>query len=448
VVLRPDEIPGQPPRPKVHASAARPKESPEATALPENEAEWMKFDVIILGDVEPAALRDPDLQALKRFVEDRAGTLIVIAGPRYMPHAYGNTPLAELLPVTFKAEEKPDAYAASPEERFHVELTPEGRDHVVTQLKVDPDDKLPDENLKVWKSLPDIRWRHPGTTAKEGAMVLAYAMPPSPPDFLTAKPEQEVPDEKTLEQRRQFVRERALIAVHQAALGRVMFLSTDHTWRLRYRVGDTHHHRFWGQVLRWATSEKLAAGTSLVKIGTDRPRYSGHTPVRVRAKITQADFTPVVSDDVAAVVYAGDKPVLRKKMDYVPKSQGLYTADLGQLDGGTYRVELEAPAAQPLLASEGADKVSTEFFVEPSIPAEQVELSANRGLLERVASLTGGRVADPAQADDALAALNPAVLIQRQQPWQWEIWNSWPLLVLIVLLGGAEWLLRKRARLA
>ncbi|HPD13970.1 MAG TPA: hypothetical protein PLE19_03430 [Planctomycetota bacterium] len=442
VVLHPDEIPGQPPRPRVHASAARPKDEPEATHLPENEAEWMKFDVIVLGDVEPEALKDEHMKALRRFVEDRAGTLIVIAGPRHMPHAYANTPLADLLPVTLKADAQPEPWLRSPDDSFRIELTPEGREHVITRLKVDPA-----ESLEVWASLPDLHWRHPIATTKEGAMVLAYALPPTPPDFLRPKADSEVPSEEVIRQRQQFIREHALLAIHNAALGRVMFLATDHTWRLRYRVGDTHHHRFWGQVLRWATADKLPAGTSLVKLGTDRPRYSPDQPVRVRARLTQPDLTPIQSDDVFAVVTQADKVVLRKKMEFVPRSQGLYNADLGKLDGGTYRVELEAPAAKGLLAAENVEKVATDFYVEPAIPAEQIELSANRGLLESIASLTNGAVADVAHAADALAALRePRLLLPDRR--EWSLWNSWPLLALIIALGGAEWFIRKRARLA
>jgi len=454
VVLHPDEIPDQPPRRRVHASAARPKDEPEATALPENEAEWMKFDVIVLGDVEPSALKEADQKALKRFVEDRAGTLIVIAGPRHMPHAYANSPLADILPVTLRkpdeaqpAQGDPD-WLRSPDDAFRIELTPEGRDHVITRLKVDPA-----ENLQTWASLPDLRWRHPIATTKEGAVVLAYALPPNPPDYVkapepeTRNPRPETAAAEAAAQRQQFIREHALVVTHHAALGRVLFLATDHTWRLRYRVGDTHHHRFWGQVLRWATADKLPAGTNLVKLGTDRPRYSADQPVRLRAKLTQPDLTPVKSDDVAAVVYLGDKPVLRRKLDLIPNSQGIYAADLGRFDGGTYRIELDAPAAKPLLAAEGAEKVAVEFFVEPALPIEQVELSANRGLLERIATLTNGAVADPANPSDALAALGPPTLTLTDRR-QWSLWNSWPLLLLIVALAGTEWFLRKRARLA
>ncbi|MFW6108282.1 MAG: hypothetical protein ACOC8D_00570 [bacterium] len=441
VLLEPDLIPGQDPRPTIHAAAARAKEDPEATAPPEDEGEWMKFDVIVLGDVEPSALPEKDLEAVRKFVVERGGTLIVVAGPRYMPHAYADTPLGDILPATFEKIDEPDAYLPAPDEEFTVALTPEGRASVITRLRVDPD-----ENLETWKALPRLHWRHPLTRAKQGATVLAYAMPATPPDFMAPVEGTRVPAEETLEKRRAFVRDNALIALHNAALGQVLFFSFDRTWRLRYRVGDTLHHKLWGQVLRWATADKLPEGTSYVKVGTTRPRYGPHEPVQVRAKLVQPDYTPVTDAEATALIYRGDKLVLRKKLDYVPNSLGIYSATLGQLPGGTYRYELEAPAAEKLLAAEGVDKVSTEFFVESAIPVEQVELAADRGLLEGLARLTGGRVAEPHRAEDALAALGQGVLKHRERR-QWALWDSWPLLVLIVVLAGAEWFLRKRVRL-
>ena len=441
VLLHPDTIPGQPPRPKVHASAARAKQECEATAPPENEAEWMKFDVIFLGDVGPSVLRDDDLAAIKKFVTERAGTLIVIAGPRHMPHAYPDTPLADMLPVSFHGLDGGETHLAPAEKTFHIALTAEGRDHVITRLQVDPQ-----ENLATWNSFPELFWRHPMPRAKEGATVLAYALPPTPPEFLTPTRAHEIPDEDTIRQRRQFVRDNALVSLQKVALGQVLFLSFDRTWRLRYRVGDTHHHKFWGQVLRWATADKLPAGTTYVKVGSDRPRYPADANVRVRAKITQTDYTPVVSDDVHARIFDGDQLVLKKKMTYVANSLGMFRADLGQLAPGKYRFELDAPEAKQILAGENADKAETKFSVIKTIPDEEIELSADRGLLEKLANLTGGLVAVPPRALDTVAAFGPGTL-RRSEPRQWSLWDSWPLLILVVLIAGAEWLLRKRARL-
>jgi len=444
VLLEPDRIAGVPPTPKIEASASRPIEEVEASALPKDEVEWMKFDVILLGDVGPKFMTEETLRILRKFVADRGGTLIVVAGPNYMPHYFGDSALADLLPVTFKKSEQP--IQASPEKLFHLALTSEGRESVILRQKVNPE-----ENAEVWDSLPDIYWRHPILQTKEGATVLAYALPPAAPSFMTAKPADgataAAPTEDVQRERRAFEREHALIAYHNLAVGKVMFLAFDHTWRLRYRVGDTYHHRFWGQILRWATANKLPAGTETVKLGTDRTRYTPNAPVRVQAKLAKKDFTPIVSNDVGVSVYKGQQLVLSRKLDYIKDSAGMYAAELGEFESGTYRVELEAPPARLVLAEENVDKVVTEFSVDPSMPAEQAELVPDRGLLSRLANLTGGAVADPSHAQRVLSSLGP-VTEKETEKREYVIWDSWPLLALIVLAATAEWLLRKKVGLA
>ena len=445
VLFQPDRIEGVPQPPRVEASVARPIEEVEANALPKDEAEWMKFDVIILGDVGPKYLGEEPQRILRKFVTDRGGTLIVIAGQTYMPHVYAGTAFADLLPAILQRTEQP--ILAGPEKTFRIALTAEGRENVIMRQEVNPD-----ENLEIWNAVPDIYWRHPILNTKEGATVLAYALPPSPPDFLPRKVSAEEAaanplDEEAQRKRRNYERQNALLSYQSVAMGQVMLLSFDHTWRLRYRTGDTYHHRFWGQILRWATANKLPAGTETVKLGTDRTRYGPHAPVRVRAKLGQKDYTPIKSNDVAVNVFAGDQPVLRKQMQYLEDSPGMYVADLGEMPAGTYRVELEAPAARAVLAEQNVSKVVTEFSVEPSIPAEQTELVPDRGFLGRLASLTGGTLADPAHAETVLSSLGKPTEVQIEKH-EYVIWDSWPLLVVMVLVATAEWLLRKKVGLA
>jgi hypothetical protein len=415
-------------------------------------------------------IRKEQLDAVRKFVVDRAGTLIVIAGPRFMPQAYAGTVLEELLPATFRPAQAADTPAPGPEgdpkrddsrlgasSRFRIELTAEGRDSVIMRQEVDPA-----ENLKVWSSIPEIYWRYPILEAKAAATVLAYAMPPEAPPFSQGPPD--AAEGVGGPQQRQFERQRALILTQQVAMGQVMCLTFDQTWRLRYRVGDTYHHKFWGQVLRWATAGKLPAGTPFVKLGADKPRYAPGGHVTVRAKIVRKDFSPVVSGDVAVNVFStnnsgqqqgtpsaiqgvGGARLLRKKLDYQADSPGIYSADLGELPGGSYRIELDAPEAGPILALDGVDKVATAFSVDPSAPAELIELSPDRGLLSRLASLTGGEVFDPPAAARAIDTLRPATLTRHEQR-QYVFWDSWPLLALIMILVTVEWLLRKKAGLA
>jgi hypothetical protein len=462
VLLEPDRIAGAEAKDnrRIPACASRDERAVEATALPGNVTarmrgrqreeeilrEWMKFDVVILGDVAPRLLRGEDLKAIQEFVTKRGGTLVVIAGRRYMPAAYAGTDVPDLLPVVFDpvaggSKGQPRDIAA-PEDTFHVALTAEGCQSII--MRQSPHRE---ESLRIWDSLPPLYWRYPIVRTKTGATTLAYALPADPPDYMTAKAGSG--DEHALARRREFEDTHALLSVHNVAAGRVMFLAFDRTWRLRYRVGDTRHHKFWGQVLRWATADKLPAGSRCVRLGTDQTRYAPDDDIRVRAMIVRPDFTPVRSDSAFVKVYFGDRFVLRRKLRYLPHSAGRYEADLGTLPGGSYRVELECPEAAGILAADkasGLEKVAVGFAVEPRVPDEQVRLAADRGGLDRLAAWSRGVVTDPPGAANVLQRLGKGTELRYEKD-DYTLWDSWPLLVLILAVATSEWLLRKRVGL-
>ncbi|MDP6544218.1 MAG: hypothetical protein QGH60_09525 [Phycisphaerae bacterium] len=436
VLLQPDHITGEPDRPTIHASATRPKAASEATALPKNKEEWLKFDVVILGDLPPSVLDEETLEILKALVDDRGGTLICIAGRGYMPHAYGRTVLAELLPVRFI----PGVAEKMPEDVFKIALTPEGKNHIITRQDTDPE-----TNAKIWNSLPKIYWRRPIIDSKPGAAVLAYARADGEPTMEDAVSTAE----RTLQMAKiiKYQRSRALVSAHTVGTGSVMFVGFDRTWRMRYRVGDTYHHKFWGQVLRWATSDRLRSGTNRVKLGADRSRYGSQSPVRIRANIINKDLAPVKDADATIAVYCNEKLVLRRELLGEKGSPGRYSADLGKLPGGAYRVVLGGNTVTKILAEEGqADSVSTEFSVDSTLSAEQVELTADRGMARRLASKSGGRVFEANEVKKILRLL-AAKTDEKELPAQFPLWDSWWLLIALLMLAGGEWFTRKRAGL-
>ncbi len=434
LLFHPDQITGitnQTPR---AASAAPDQTEVEATLLPVNEEEWMKFDVIILGDVDPQDLGQENLGILRKYVLNRGGSLIVLAGSRYMPHAYARTPLTEILPVVFKPSNRPLLNA--PEEEFRLTLTAEGRNTVFMKLDDDAE-----RNLAAWNNVPDLHWRHGFMTAKEGASVLAYATIPRPASTgLT-----HVPDTETLLKQQELERSNPLLMTHHAGFGSVLLFGFDHSWRLRYRKGDLYHHKFWGQILRWATSDRIATGSSSIRIGTSLPRYAVGSPVRILARLATPRFMPIVNAAPHVTIWTGDRKVLRRQLIYRPESPGIYAADVGALPEGRYRVELEK-ADLGELAAPLTQPVSAEFSVTAEMDSERVELAADRGLLTSVAALTAGKVLEPTDLDSLIERLGPAT-VSLTERHQIDLWDSWPWFILILALLTAEWMLRKRVRL-
>ncbi len=466
----------------IPASATAEEDRIEATALPgdvtgkmtaaqraeEIRTEWLKFDTVILGDVDPDDLRSEDHEALADFLAQRGGTLIVIAGPEHVPHRWSEQPLAEMLPVRFPPAEKiraaleahPDESRrpkkdhplpiAQDEEAFRMQPTAEGLAHEITRQE-----QTTQANREAWQQFPEVYWRHPYLSAKASARVLVFAMPVEPPELFTEQAARDAAESPAarrewVARRRQFQADNALVTVQNIGHGRVLFLSFDRTWRMRYRIGDTRHHKFWGQVMRWAHADRLSAGSRTVRLGTDRPRYQPGQPVRVQAQLLDEQFAPVTDADVHAKVFDAEGRLLRRvQMPYLPDSAGRYSAQLAPLDPGFWRIELDSERASALLASddEYADRtVSVRLAVAAETPEEMVDLAAEPAGLSLLASATNGRILAADEVPTAAGLMGPPSQVHVETN-DYRIWDSWPLLVLILAVAAAEWLTRKKAGL-
>src|SRR5207237_1645572 len=65
------------------------------------------YDCIVLGDVSPAQLPPADRQRLEKYVAERGGSLIIVAGKRYMPTAYPDVPADPRLAEAVKDDMDP-----------------------------------------------------------------------------------------------------------------------------------------------------------------------------------------------------------------------------------------------------------------------------------------------------------------------------------------------------
>ena len=380
--------------------------------FPKKRKTMFSWDTIILGDVDPASFSSEDLANLEAFVNDRGGTMIVIAGRRFMPAAYGKPPFGPVLPII--PEPSADAHAAElPPEGFPLKLTTDAREHTIFRLS--PDEQ---ENLKTWEELPKMMWYAPVKQTKPGTLVWAYAG---------------IGDAAT------DVRKRPVIASHAYGLGRVFYMGSDGTWRWRYKVADKYFHQFWGQVILWATSGKLPVGTDRVKLGTDKFEYIDGEDVIVRVRVLTDDKSPMADAMVRATLTRkkDDSEFATMRMEYLPQSGGHYETAFADVPTGSYTLRLKIPGMEEELKN-----VSTDVNVKDAPTRELTDLSADAGFMKELASRTGGR----AFALDELARLPEAL---RPLKWtvtrtaQTRLWNHWILLTVFCVVVTVEWVLRK-----
>ena len=391
------------------------------------------FDCIILGDVSPDQLPLAERQRLEAFVAERGGTLVFLAGKRHMPQSFGvtpaereNDPLWRLLPIQEPREVKPI-------EGFPVTLTAEGR--LSAFLQMESTVEMSDQR---WAELPRHFWGLIGK-AKPGAVTLAWYRDPKLP--ADAKPDA------------QRERDNALIIRQNYGFGRVIYVGIDSTWRWRLKTGDTYHHRLWGQISRWAASDKpLVTGNEYVRFGTREPLYRAGQEIELIVRLS--DLARALGPDALAGARlfrlkegapdenAGLVPLARKANR--PRE---LEAKLRDLAPGQYAIELAIPdladQLQPPAGPEGQrGKLRATFSVSPPDTAELVELATNRPLLDDLAQRSGGQVFEPEDAGQLVERLQKALAV-RQYRSETRLWRSaWTLVLFLLLLTG-EWVTRK-----
>jgi hypothetical protein len=337
-----------------------------ALSLPTEPDALANLDCIVLGDVTPDQLPQAERNRLLKYVADRGGTLVIVAGKRAMPLAYqgaGNEdPIMKLLPV-----EQVRAIQPNPDRGFSVTLTHEGGQ--TDFLKMDKD---PSKSGERWKSFQPHFWGVVGDV-KPGAAPLAFW-----------KEENGAAKRKPGE----VENHNGLIVKHNYGFGRVLFVGLDSTWRWRYRIGDTYHHRFWGQVIRWAATDKpLVTGNDWVRFGAREPVYQQGQEVEIVARL--GEETPPLRPDALAGArivrrQAGkpDEPLALVPLKPRPAQPRLLEGKLRDLPAGEYSIELAIPElVDKLQGPVGPNGVPTplraQFSVNPTASEEMADPSTN-----------------------------------------------------------------------
>ena len=369
----------------VLASAANPDDT-----LPEDAEGWAAYDLVLLGDV-PARLLDEDRQrALVEAVETRGVGVVFQPGGEHLPTEYASSPLATLFPVEVDpaAGEGSGVVEAPDFEPLAMAVTARGAMHPAFAISGDAAG-----NREAWREMPPFFIAAAVSRPKASATVLAEVADP--------RGQGTIP----------------LVAEAPFGRGRVAWIGTEETFRWRRNVGDPVFWRFWGQALRSiARRDDRPWDTSWLAV--EPGRCEPGSTVLVELNLVAGDKRPVeAAVQQVGVAIDGERVSLELSAAERP---GLYRA--------AYTPERAGRHA--LAATAAAGPLSADLVVAAS-SRELARTAVDRAALRTLADLTGGAVLEP-DAFSTLPYRLAETAVETSRTLEDDVWDTWPVLVLLV----------------
>lgn len=364
------------------------------------------YDVYLLGDLDSTALSAEAMTLLAAAVERGAGLMMLGGFHSFGAGGYGATPLAAVLPIEIDRLERQNFG-----EPIRQDLHLVGRPKVVpTQIGLTQSLMLlaaRNENAAAWAQLPPLEGANRFRGLKPGAQVLA-----------------ETPD-----------REPLLVAKDHGA-GRVLAFAGDSTWHWWLGGFETLHKRFWRQTVLWlARKDQLTDSQVSIALAQRRFAPGARVEFGLAARTPDGEPIPDAAFSVEVVGPTGTKGQARLRR----QGEQTLALFLDAQAAGDYTIRASAAHGGQPLGSAQARFLVYQQDLELDNPA------ADRGTLESIAAMTGGRTVAPEQLPELieeLRALTKSLEVHTQI--KTTLWDTWPVLIAFVALAACEWYLHKK----
>ncbi len=416
--------------------SARPGLSQDANEIlekfPTTEEELFAYDSIVAFDADWDELEEDQVRLLERWVAEKAGGLIVVAGPVFTPQWSSRRrgdikidTIKSLYPVAFFYQGSATLSLGrfGSEEAWPLTFTRDGEEAEFLWLGEN-------SNISAWNEFEGVYGYYAVKDPKPGARVFARF----------SDPETAIDGELPI-----------YMAGHFYGSGRVFYMASGEMWRVR-AVDDVYFEQFYTKLIRWASAGRLLRNSSRGVLLVDKDRCVLGEDIIVRAILQDAQFQPLVQAKVDAVLVSpsGARTVLPLNQVKDAAREGMYSEQFTAEEEGDYRVELQNPSAgDELLVQEVRVRI-------PALETEQPQ--RNDALLKEIADKTGGQyfigLESAVGVDDATgvhALLRPQDQVtvlpgtpDRQFDRQLMTW----LLTFIATVLSLEWLIRRLSRLA
>ncbi|HEX4084081.1 MAG TPA: hypothetical protein VHY22_04160 [Chthoniobacteraceae bacterium] len=379
--------------------------SPYLAKFPDKKEDLFKYDMVIVGDVDPKTFAAAQLDALGEFVSKFGGAALFIAGRSYMPEAYRGSIVEKMLPV----ELEPYPQNGETTRPIHLALTPLGQSSDMLRLTPDPE-----QNAELWAKLPPVYWDFKVARPKAAAQTLVEDTDPSHASRYGNMP---------------------VFASQQYGVGQVFYLGTDQLWRWRRGAGVDEYPMLWGQIVQGAALAHLLGSSKKTQLSVDKEEHNVGDPVTVFARLYNDTFQPISDPQVQAqftvITGTGTQAATPLLLRAVPDQPGMYRGDFVALTAGRYQI------------STVNDPGTVVEFNAREPQFELGETAMNESLLRQMAAMSGGRFFREEDLSGLVKTMTakPETLHTSRDL---EIWSSPLYFIILCVVAASEWLLRKK----
>jgi len=373
--------------------------------FPVDKETLFEFDVIILCDLDPRPLKQDSMQNIADFVKERGGGVVFIAGEKYLPLKYQDTPLESLLPITLDLAKTP-----ATDQAITSGYRPQPTRLGMTMPQMQFGDSV-GQSLDVWRKLPELYWLLETPDLKPAARVLVE------------HPTRTGGDGRAL----------PVISMHYVGAGKVIFHATDESWRWRFPF-----NQYWVQTARYLSRSKLLGQSRAAEMTIDREdgEYRRGDPVYLRVRFLNETQAPPEADGVTIMLEREGGRRRSMKLAHDPSTRGVFETTISQLAEGSYRAWVAAPTLE--------GKPPARNFIVVAPPGEQARIEMDTADLKQAAKISRGEFYTLDTVDDLLDDLPEGRQVRIETMPPETVWNApWFALAFIVIIIG-EWLLRKR----
>lgn len=316
----------------VYLQTGQPEVAQEADKLlfefPATEEEMFGYDCLVAFDPDWSALDEVQVGLLERWVAEKAGGLIVVAGPVHTSQWAGRRrggdkrfdTIRDLYPVQFytAASASLNLGRTGGETAWPLQFTREGLEAEFLWLT---DDAVTSE--AAWESFGGVYGYFAVKDPKPGAKIYARF----------ADPETSIDDQLPI-----------YLAGHFYGAGRVFFQASGEMWRVR-SVDEAYFETYYTKLIRWVSQGRLMQDSTRGVLLVDKERSFLGEQIVVRAMLTDAQRQPLTTPEVSLVLVQPDSTRKTLPLALVKDAPrpGTYAGQFTVSQLGDYRLELRIP---------------------------------------------------------------------------------------------------------